>query len=314
MLSRRFLSVRPLRRIASCLVPVLAACSAPSGPAPVVHRDSVPVVRAPIQAGTTVAPPVAAAPGVPAPGAAAPAPPVVAAAPPPAGSPVPGGQPPSVMSAPVHGGRLESRPLDARPLPPPAADVGTRTEPAPPPAVATPDDRRAQVEGARGAPGPAAPAARGAPAAPPARGAEHSLPPVAVAPPSVASPPAAASSSRFVWPAEGSVTKRFGDPKSLGIAIEGHRGDPVSAAADGKVIFSGLGPKGYGKLLIVKHADDLLSVYANNSSLLVREGQAVRQGQKIAELGAGAEGKPGLHFEIRRQGKPVDPLPYLPRR
>ena len=83
------------------------------------------------------------------------------------------------------------------------------------------------------------------------------------------------------------------------------------AAADGKVIFSGAGPREYGNLIIVKHGNDLLSVYANNSSLAVKEGQDVRRGQKIAEAG-GAANRPQLHFEIRQQGKPIDPLTVLP--
>ena len=131
--------------------------------------------------------------------------------------------------------------------------------------------------------------------------------------PAVAAAPAAANSNRpFIWPASGDVTQSFTDPKSMGIAIAGKAGDPVSAAADGRVIFSGLGPRGYGKLLIVEHDDDLLSVYGNNRSLLVKEGQAVRQGQRIAELGSSGTDLPRLHFEIRRLGKPVDPISYLP--
>jgi lipoprotein NlpD len=86
------------------------------------------------------------------------------------------------------------------------------------------------------------------------------------------------------------------------------------AAAEGRVIFSGSGPRGYGNLIIVKHPNDLLSVYAHNRKLLVKEGQNVARGERIAELGDTGGNTPRLHFEIRRQGKPVDPTPYLPRR
>jgi lipoprotein NlpD len=88
----------------------------------------------------------------------------------------------------------------------------------------------------------------------------------------------------------------------------------VVAAADGRVIFSGNGPRGYGNLVIVKHANELLSVYAHNRTLAVKEGQSVKRGQKIAELGDSGTTSPRLHFEIRQQGKPVDPARFLPKR
>lgn len=124
----------------------------------------------------------------------------------------------------------------------------------------------------------------------------------------------AAIDSKFIWPAHGALVHKFADKKSMGIGISGRAGDRVNATADGEVIFSGLGPRGYGKLLIVKHNPELLSVYAHNRNLLVKEGQEVRQGQKIAELGSTGTDRPKLHFEIRRQGKPVDPLAFLPQR
>jgi lipoprotein NlpD len=124
----------------------------------------------------------------------------------------------------------------------------------------------------------------------------------------------ASSDSKFIWPAHGALVQKFADKKSMGIGISGRAGDRVNATADGEVIFSGLGPRGYGKLLIVKHNPELLSVYAHNRNLLVKEGQEVRQGQKIAELGSTGTDRPKLHFEIRRQGKPVDPLAFLPER
>lgn len=100
----------------------------------------------------------------------------------------------------------------------------------------------------------------------------------------------------------------------MGIAIAGKPGDPVVAAGDGKVIFSGPGPRGYGNLVIIKHDADTLSVYAHNRSLLVKEGASIKRGQRIAELGETGADSPQLHFEIRKQGKPVDPAQFLPPR
>jgi len=117
------------------------------------------------------------------------------------------------------------------------------------------------------------------------------------------------------WPTDGSVRNRF-DPSSgkKGLDIEGRMGQPVLAAASGKVVYSGDGLIGYGNLVIIKHDDTYLSAYGHNRRLLVKEGNEVKQGQKIAEMGD--SGKQGviLHFEIRRDGKPVDPLRYLPKR
>lgn len=286
-------------------LPVIAACSSPVGPAPVVHRDAAPAARAVVTQRDVAVPPP--------PVVAAPPPVVAAPAAPPAASPA-GGR--SVESAPVRVSRLESRPLENRGTEPPAETPGAAdirsASPAttlePPAPVMPPPPAAAAAPSPAGTVPPPPPAVAVSPGTRPA------APPAP--PPAVAMAPRSTESrqARFIWPADGAITKHFGDPKSLGIAIAGRRGDPVAAAADGKVIFSGLGPKGYGKLLIVKHQDDLLSVYANNSNLLVREGQQVRQGQKIAELGTAGDGKDGLHFEIRRQGKPVDPLPYLPDR
>ncbi len=115
----------------------------------------------------------------------------------------------------------------------------------------------------------------------------------------------------FGWPLKGTVLQDFGQTSNRGLALGSRPGAAVSAAADGKVIFSGAGPREYGNLVIVKHEGDLLSVYANNSSLAVKEGQEVRRGQKIAEAGT-ATNRPQLHFEIRQQGKPIDPLGILP--
>ena len=106
----------------------------------------------------------------------------------------------------------------------------------------------------------------------------------------------------------------FNDSNSKGLSFATSAGDSVLAAADGRVIFSGVGPRGYGNLVIVKHSNDLLSVYGHNRSLLVKEGTNVKRGQKIAEAGDASGGTQRLHFEIRQQGKPVDPAKFLPKR
>lgn len=118
------------------------------------------------------------------------------------------------------------------------------------------------------------------------------------------------------WPAPGKVTQAFSESGSVnkGIDIAGNLGEPVSAAASGKVVYAGSGLLGYGQLIIIKHNDQFLSAYAHNRVLLVKEGDAVKAGQKIAEIGASGADKVKLHFEIRRDGKPVDPEEFLPRR
>jgi lipoprotein NlpD len=116
------------------------------------------------------------------------------------------------------------------------------------------------------------------------------------------------------WPANGPVATGFDDVKSKGLAITGKAGDPVFAAADGRVVYAGAGLRGYGNLVIVKHNATYLTAYAHNQTLLVKEEQAVRKGQKIAEMGASDAERVQLHFEIRRQGKPIDPAKLLPAR
>ena len=116
------------------------------------------------------------------------------------------------------------------------------------------------------------------------------------------------------WPTGGKVVGGYNDSTRKGIDINGKLGDPVHAAAPGKVLYAGQDLRGYGKLVVVKHSNQYLSVYAHNSEILVKEGQTVTKGQKIAELGKSDAPEPKLHFEIRRQGKPVDPLQYLPAR
>lgn len=114
------------------------------------------------------------------------------------------------------------------------------------------------------------------------------------------------------WPARGKLLAGFSEGANKGVDISGKAGDPVIASASGKVVYSGTGLRGYGKLIIIKHNATYLSAYAHNSQMLVKEGQAVLKGQKIGEVGNTDADQPMLHFEIRRQGKPVDPLKYLP--
>ena len=119
----------------------------------------------------------------------------------------------------------------------------------------------------------------------------------------------------WMWPATGKVISTFNDSANLkGIAIAGRLGQPVLASAAGKVIFSGTGIRGFGQLIVIKHNNTFLSVYAHNSQLLVKEGQSVTKGQKIAEMGQTDTDQVKLHFEIRRFGKPVDPAKLLPGR
>jgi lipoprotein NlpD len=106
----------------------------------------------------------------------------------------------------------------------------------------------------------------------------------------------------------------FDDVKNKGLDIGGRAGDSVLAAADGRVVYAGAGLRGYGNLIILKHNNTYLTAYAHNQALLVKEDQSVQKGQKIAEMGNSDADRVKLHFEIRRQGKPVDPARYLPSR
>jgi len=117
---------------------------------------------------------------------------------------------------------------------------------------------------------------------------------------------------KWAWPSIGKVTTLFSEPGNKGVDIAGRLGQPVLASADGKVVYSGSGLRGYGKLIIIKHNKTYLSAYAHNSRLLVKEGQSVATGQKIGEMGNSDADQVKLHLEIRRLGKPVDPLKYLP--
>lgn len=116
------------------------------------------------------------------------------------------------------------------------------------------------------------------------------------------------------WPVQGPVLAGFDEVKNKGLDLGGLAGDPVLAAADGRVVYVGAGLRGYGNLIILKHNSTYLTAYAHNQSLLVKEDQSVRKGQKIAEMGSSDADRVKLHFEVRRQGKPVDPAKYLPAR
>ena len=189
------------------------------------------------------------------------------------------------------GGRVDGKPLDGKPAAPTA------------------------VPGAAGATAPPASAT----AAPTAPGAAPNVTTPAAAPATAPAPVPAASREgdedvNWAWPASGPVAMPFDDVKSKGLAISGKAGDAVLAAADGRVVYAGSGLRGYGNLVIVKHNATFLTAYAHNQALLVKEDQVVRRGQKIAEMGSSDADKVQLHFEIRRQGKPVDPARLLPPR
>ncbi|MEJ2345136.1 MAG: peptidoglycan DD-metalloendopeptidase family protein [Gammaproteobacteria bacterium] len=120
----------------------------------------------------------------------------------------------------------------------------------------------------------------------------------------------------WTWPAKGPLLQSFsaGDPRKKGIDIGGKRGQPIRATAAGEVVYSGSGLIRYGKLIIIKHNHDYFSAYAHNERLLVKEGDRVHAGQEIARMGSTGTTRTMLHFEIRRDGKPVNPLRYLPKR
>lgn len=172
------------------------------------------------------------------------------------------------------------------------------------------------------------------PVAPPTPAVATSIPPVgtrtAAAPAAAASAPAAAApvaaapapaaaaggddEVAWIWPTPGAVIAGFDEAKNKGLDISGKAGDPVLAAGDGRVVYAGAGLRGYGNLVILKHNNTYLTAYAHNQTLLVKEDQNVRKGQKIAEMGQSDADRVKLHFEIRRQGKPVDPARFLPAR
>ena len=118
----------------------------------------------------------------------------------------------------------------------------------------------------------------------------------------------------FAWPHPGPVLAGFDEAKNKGLDFAGKAGDPVLAAGDGKVVYAGSGLRGYGNLVILKHNNTYLTAYAHNQTLLVKEDQSVTKGQRIADMGSSDSDRVKLHFEIRKQGKPVDPAKLLPAR
>jgi lipoprotein NlpD len=187
--------------------------------------------------------------------------------------------------------RVAPPPTEAttRPVAPPAAVAGRPLEP-----------RAGEAASAPGAGAPATPPSATTPA------------PVPGVPTQTARDPE--EGIVWSWPAAGPVVTPFDDVRSKGLAIAGRAGDPVLAAADGRVVYAGSGLRGYGNLVIVKHSANYLTAYAHNQALLVREDEAVRRGQRIAEMGSSDAERVQLHFEIRRQGKPIDPARLLPPR
>jgi lipoprotein NlpD len=118
----------------------------------------------------------------------------------------------------------------------------------------------------------------------------------------------------WIWPVSGPVLASFDGVRNKGLDLGGTAGEPVLAAADGRVVYAGSGLRGYGNLIIIKHNNTYLTAYAHNRALMVKEDQVVKRGQKIAEMGNSDADRVKLHFEVRRQGKPVNPVQYLPKR
>ncbi len=178
--------------------------------------------------------------------------------------------------------KVDTRPLDAKPV------TGAASAPA-------------------ALPTPPPPAAIPAPVA-------AATPPAAPAPAPPAAPRDADDDIAWAWPATAAVAAPFDEGRNKGLVFAGKAGDPVLAAADGRVVYAGAGLRGFGNLVIVKHNNSYLTAYAHNQTLLVKEDQAVRRGQRIAEMGSSDAERVQLHFEIRRLGKPIDPARLLPPR
>ena len=215
----------------------------------------------------------------------------------------PGGSAPPAVAPVTTPLATAGPPIEAKPL------ANTQTVKVEPRAAKVPFSERAmaQVNAAESGPSPLA---------------GEAPPPIAVAPKaSVQPPPPRVEETRppspdnedidWMWPAKGKVLAPFSDT-TKGMDIGGRKGAPVLAAASGRVIYADAGVRGYGKLIIIKHNDTWVSAYAHNDNILVKEQQDVRKGQKIAEMGSSDADQVKLHFEVRRQGKPVDPVKVLP--
>ncbi len=183
-----------------------------------------------------------------------------------------------------------------------------------PPGVATTAQPATGVVTRPVAPVTVAPVVAGTPASAPAQPTAEVPPAAPVSAPAVAGAATAEDGTSFIWPSSGSLIAGFDEARNKGLDIGGKAGDSIVAAADGRVVYAGAGLRGYGNLIILKHSNTFLTAYAHNRALLVKEDQTVRRGQKIAEMGSTDSDRVKLHFEIRRQGKPVDPARYLPAR
>ena len=220
----------------------------------------------------------------------------------PAGTPRPSA---AIAAAAPRGSRTPPKP--AAPMPTPFEPVAAGSAPTPTPTPTRPPAPSREV------------ATNAAPPAPPV----STPPPAAVLPaappvvaPAPATEPAVNGEVAWRWPADGQIVGTYvaGDQTRQGIDIAGKAGDPVRASADGAVVYSGNGLIGYGELIIIKHSPGFLSAYGHNRKRLVNEGDRVKSGQLIAEMGSSSASRDSLHFEIRRNGKPANPLDYLPRR
>lgn len=217
------------------------------------------------------------------------------------------------------GGAVDARPLEARPLD--AAPTTATVPPAPTFETANSETLKSAPKGGKLPYSEENLARLKAQGAAPQPVAAAPAVPTVVAPPAEKPAPAPAADGEvdWAWPAGGKLLATFSegggqDAATKGIDIAGKPGDPVQAAAAGKVVYVGNGLRGYGNLVIVRHNAAFLSAYAHNSRVLVKEGQTVTRGQRIADLGNSDADQPKLHFEVRHQGKPVDPLKYLPAR
>lgn len=233
--------------------------------------------------------------------------PVQSVPPPPQTSPVQDGEQAAAHAVPVITGTVEQRPLGASTVVPTPLKTGPIGE-------KRPWSDAALAELSRPAVTAAASVATASPAASPP------VTPSAAPVPQPAPPLDGKTASNdangigWIWPATGKLIEEFSEARNKGIDLAGRAGDTVIAAGDGRVVYAGSGLRGYGNLVIIKHDNDYLSAYAHNRVILVKEQQAIRKGQKIAEMGNSDADQVKLHFEIRHQGKPVDPMRYLPSR
>jgi lipoprotein NlpD len=238
-----------------------------------------------------------------------------------------GSAPRSVVAAPPPAAAAAPPPSPAPVAPPPKAATSAMFEDVPPEPAAPP----AAEKPVAATPAPSSPAAPALSAPPTVKPGEAPAKPAMAE--NTASPPARAIEAlpskitedsvattvnglAWRWPGKGTLAGTYvaGDQTRQGIDIAGKAGDPVLAAGDGEVVYSGNGLLGYGELIIVKHNASFLSAYGHNRKRLVQEGDKVKAGQQIAEMGSSAASRDELHFEIRKNGKPVNPLDYLPAR